>query len=413
MTSECPFTGHRASPLPKPNQTDRLRRGGSSETVYYHSYLQLDKLLSSTRLLSAPSSDASPSERNLQGAHDEHLFIIIHQTYELWFKQVLWELDSVVRLFDAHYVPEASVGLATSRLHRVSEILRILVDQLTVLETMSPMQFLDFRDHLFPASGFQSLQWRLIENTLGLRRERRCSYGEQAYCSFLREDHAEAVGAAEARPSLLKLVQRWLERTPFLKCKAASPTTARRSAPPTNAEDDGDWYDFWESYRGVVDASAESDAAYITARAAEWGGAKAGPADGDEEEEEWRHVGVDPTSEAAAAAAAWKEAQLKEVADRRAHYYSIIDKDAYERLAAEGKFQFTHRAMQVSPGHAPAPAPSELDVLMFGASMQAALLINLYQDEPILHQACRFLRALQDIDELMTQWRHVRGRSNP
>ena len=78
--------------------------------------------------------------------------------------------------------------LSVTRLHRVSEILRILVDQLTVLETMSPMMFLDFRDHLFPASGFQSLQWRLIENALGLQRERRCTYGKegQAYCAFPR-----------------------------------------------------------------------------------------------------------------------------------------------------------------------------------------------------------------------------------
>ena len=124
--------------------------------------MQLDKLLSSTRLLSAPENPDAPglAEQNLQGAHDEHLFIIMHQTYELGFKQILWELDSVVALFDAAYVPEASVGLATGRLHRISETMRILVDQLTVLETMSPMQFLDFRDHLFPASGFQSMQWR-------------------------------------------------------------------------------------------------------------------------------------------------------------------------------------------------------------------------------------------------------------
>ena len=157
----CPAAenGHPSSI--KQDKTDRLRRGGK-EPVYYHSYLQLDQLLSSTRLLSAPAtSDATAlAEKNLQGAHDEHLFIIIHQTYELWFKQILWELDSVVVLFDAAYIPEASVGLATGRLHRISEIMRILVDQLTVLETMSPMQFLDFRDHLFPASGFQSLQWR-------------------------------------------------------------------------------------------------------------------------------------------------------------------------------------------------------------------------------------------------------------
>ena len=109
---------HEESPHIKQDKTDRLRRGGK-EPVYYHSYLQLDQLLSSTRLLSAPanSDDATLAEQNLQGAHDEHLFIIIHQTYELWFKQILWELDSVVVLFDADCIPEASVGLATGRLH--------------------------------------------------------------------------------------------------------------------------------------------------------------------------------------------------------------------------------------------------------------------------------------------------------
>ena len=239
MDGRCPHMAgrldpsHEKCPHIKQDKTDRLRRGGK-EPVYYHSYLQLDQLLSSTRLLSAPanSDDATLAEQNLHGAHDEHLFIIIHQTYELWFKQILWELDSVVVLFDADCIPEASVGLATGRLHRVSEILRILVDQLTVLETMSPMMFLDFRDHLFPASGFQSLQWRLIENTLGLQRERRCTYGKegQAYCSFLREEHAAAVEAAEAKPNLLGLVQRWLERTPFLKYKAALSATERRAA---------------------------------------------------------------------------------------------------------------------------------------------------------------------------------------
>ena len=90
---------------------------GTTEPVYYHSYLQLDKICSATRLLSSAAvPDSEPplpvAERNLQGAHDEHLFIIIHQAYALWFKQILWELDSVVKLFDADFVQEASVGVA-------------------------------------------------------------------------------------------------------------------------------------------------------------------------------------------------------------------------------------------------------------------------------------------------------------
>lgn len=232
--------------LPLPKKQRRIPNKATREPVYYHDYLQLDKVLGAQKLLSAapderaeeqaeqadsPLADgagcphfkrdreqalASESDAS-RGAHDEHLFIVIHQTYELWFKQILWELGSVVRLFSADYVSESSVGTSVGRLHRVCEILRILVDQMTVLETMSPTGFLEFRDFLFPASGFQSVQFRLLENTLGLVRAQRVSYGEQPYCSFLAEKHAATVAAAEEQPSLRMLVERWLERTPFLQ----------------------------------------------------------------------------------------------------------------------------------------------------------------------------------------------------
>lgn len=86
-------------------------------------------------------------------AHDEHLFIVIHQVYELWFKQVLHELKSVQTIFTPKYIPEKHMSIAVSRLQRVSEIMRVLVSQLSVLETMSPLSFLEFRDKLNPASG--------------------------------------------------------------------------------------------------------------------------------------------------------------------------------------------------------------------------------------------------------------------
>ena len=109
-------------------------------------------------------------------AHDEMLFIIIHQIYELWFKQILFELDSVLEIFSKEDIQESRIGTAVSRLDRVIEIQKILIDQIHVLETMTPMDFLDFRDFLIPASGFQSVQFRLIENKLGLNKEDRYSY---------------------------------------------------------------------------------------------------------------------------------------------------------------------------------------------------------------------------------------------
>jgi tryptophan 2,3-dioxygenase len=94
--------------------------------------------------------------------HDELLFIVIHQVYELWFKQILHEIDGVVARLQGDDV----LG-ATRLLRRCIEIQRVLVSQITVLETMSPTDFLTFRDHIMPASGFQSAQFREIEFVSG------------------------------------------------------------------------------------------------------------------------------------------------------------------------------------------------------------------------------------------------------
>ena len=132
--------------------------------VDYGEYLQLDKLLTSQ---SPKSTEAGAP------AHDEMLFIVVHQAYELWFKLILHELDSVMGLFRHDSVDERSVGVAVARLERIVEIQKVLLDHLRVLETMTPLDFLEFRDLLMPASGFQSVQFRLIENRLGLRRNAR------------------------------------------------------------------------------------------------------------------------------------------------------------------------------------------------------------------------------------------------
>ena len=149
--------------------------------VDYAQYLGLDQLLSSQHPKSVEYG---------RPAHDELLFIVIHQVYELWFKQVLHELDSVVALFRADSVDERNIGTAVARLQRVAIIQELMIDQMGVLETMTPLDFLDFRDMLTPASGFQSAQFRTIERTLGVKRD---------------------------QPSLFDLVEKWLERTPFLE----------------------------------------------------------------------------------------------------------------------------------------------------------------------------------------------------
>ena len=132
--------------------------------VYYHDYLQLDRLLDSQRPLSTEQG---------RPAHDELLFIVVHQAYELWFKQILHELEAVRAVFDQPTVPERSMGRVVGHLERVHAIQRVLIDHLDVLETMTPLDFLEFRDLLVPASGFQSLQFRSIENLLGLDPGRR------------------------------------------------------------------------------------------------------------------------------------------------------------------------------------------------------------------------------------------------
>ena len=93
----------------------------------------------------------------------------------------------------------------------------MLVNQLNILETMTPLGFLDFRDHLFPASGFQSLQFRLLEIKLGLSSTKRINYGHRHFCTYLNDAHGEEARGVEAEGrSMLQMVDTWLARTPFL-----------------------------------------------------------------------------------------------------------------------------------------------------------------------------------------------------
>lgn len=179
------------------------RDGEEQRRMYYPDYLQLEKLLSCQEPESTKKGDP---------CHDELLFITIHQTYELWFKQLLHELDSVRGILSELDIGEKKISLALHRLTRIREIQKLLNDQIRVLETMTPQEFLDFRDYLFPASGFQSFQFRLLEIKLGVRPEQRLN---GRWIKNIAEKHRRVLREAQAEPSLFDYVERWLRNIPF------------------------------------------------------------------------------------------------------------------------------------------------------------------------------------------------------
>jgi len=151
------------------NPTNKKDAAQSGRKLTYSSYLQVPELLR----LQHPES--SPEH------HDELLFIIVHQTYELWFKELLHDLDAVVANLRATCEnPTSRDGVyeAARLLRRCTEIMRVLVEQFTILETMLPTHFLAFREKLAPASGFQSEQFRELEFLCGLKDEKMLRYHE-------------------------------------------------------------------------------------------------------------------------------------------------------------------------------------------------------------------------------------------
>ena len=128
---------------------------GKNALLSYNEYLKVPELLTLQRTLSEPVS------------HDELLFIVIHQTYELWFKQILHEIDATIK-----WLNESRLFRANHSLRGVVSIERILVTQIQILESMAPIGFLEFRDKLNPASGFQSMQFRELEFVSGAKDEK-------------------------------------------------------------------------------------------------------------------------------------------------------------------------------------------------------------------------------------------------
>lgn len=202
--------------------------------VYYGDYLQLPKIL---------NAQAPESTKYGKPAHDETLFIIIHQTYELWFKLILHELDSVREIMNKPFVPSTDLSVINARLERVVTIQQILVDQIQIMETMTSVDFMEFRDFLVPASGFQSLQFRLIEATLGIKPEHRMEIEKQFFNSRLKDEDRKTLADTEKNVSILELLETWLSRMPFSGF---------------------DGYDFWGDYSNAVDQMLKSDREIIS-----------------------------------------------------------------------------------------------------------------------------------------------------
>src|SRR5215470_10202063 len=162
---------------------------GDNPPLSYNKYLRVPDLINLQDCLSDPVH------------HDELLFITVHQAYELWFKQILHELDAAIASLNHDRIP-----VATRAIKRVVEIEKLLVNQIHILESMTPISFLAFRDQLNPASGFQSMQFREIEFSSGLK-------DASILREFASDEFAhERLQARMARPSLAECFYRVLQR---------------------------------------------------------------------------------------------------------------------------------------------------------------------------------------------------------
>jgi tryptophan 2,3-dioxygenase len=225
------------------NMTD-----GNSKPLYYSDYIELDKILNSQH----PRSFLLPHR-----ADDEMLFIIVHQTYELWFKQIIFELDLVRAIFAQKRINDNSPDMSTAvhKLKRVGKILELLIQQFRVLETMLPLDFLEFRSLLVPASGFQSKQFRLIEAKLGLKMGYRymAHYYKHTNRGGFSQTDLDGINTVEREETLKDSIVEWLERMPFFDERFWGEYEAIRG-PEAEAR-----HPFWIDYRKAYRDSLADD----------------------------------------------------------------------------------------------------------------------------------------------------------
>jgi tryptophan 2,3-dioxygenase len=170
---------------------------GKDAPLSYNKYLRVPELIELQTLLSSPAH------------HDELLFITVHQAYELWFKQILHEIDAAITLMKDDRANESAQAL-----RRIVEIEKLLIAQIHILETMTPLHFLGFRDQLNPASGFQSMQFREIEFSSGLKDE--AILREFAHDDFARQRLEARMNAPSLSEAYFALLRRRGFDTPAL-----------------------------------------------------------------------------------------------------------------------------------------------------------------------------------------------------
>lgn len=311
-----------------------------TKPMYYKDYLQLGKILDAQH----PAS----FEPGQQPAHDEMLFIVIHQAFELWFKQILFELDYVLEIFGKDRINDNSedMNLVLHRLRRIEKILGLLNQQVTVLDTMTPLDFLEFRNLLTPSSGFQSVQFRLIEARLGLEMEKRHHadyYKRTNEGGFSKEDY-NLINESESVPTLVQRISRWLERMPFFDLAYWPQDDSLAVADPKFPENHPFWHAFREIYR-------------------------------------------------------------EGLTEREAGKIHDFDYVFFDRTGSRMNDKHTDA---VNP--APPRDPESLRTHLSPAAMRAALFTMLYRDFPVFQNSFQILDCLVDIDNQLAGWRHAHYR---
>jgi tryptophan 2,3-dioxygenase len=195
----------------------------TSPSLTYGAYLQLDRLLGAQLPPNLEKAATSPLDTRALLHHDEMLFIVVHQVYELWFKLILHELSYARDLLGreggkngrAERVAERQIPNVVATIERVNEIFRIATAQFRVIETMHPVHFLQFRDAISPASGFQSVQFREMELLAGLTQANREAQGGGSFALQLAAGERARVENRASSLSLKAALMDWLRRTPI------------------------------------------------------------------------------------------------------------------------------------------------------------------------------------------------------
>lgn len=332
-----------------------------AEQVRYSNYLELDKILEAQH----------PKSMSLTlPVHDEKLFIIVHQAFELWFLQIIHELDYVIAVFNKDEIDDNSEEMMriVQRLNRVTKILRHANAQFEILETMEPLDFLEFRGLLGNASGFQSKQFRLIEAKLGLKRKPQEQkhyenknepiangsklpnkqpehhYKHTGPGGFTDEEKLD-IEKAESELSILDGLKMWLDRAPFFKASFWNEYDLQY---PLQANNMNKFIsDYFSIYKSMLIDMRDSSISKI---------------------EKDSKVDVE---------------QKKENITKIVENYEV-GIDQFKKIFLEGDGETVF-------------APRE---------MTAALFIMLYRHIPILRLPYNLISSLIEIDELMSTWRY-------